>query len=179
MGVWNFFSRLVGGSAAEALSAGLPAPAFALKGIDGKSYDLTEALQQGPVLLAFFKENCPTCQFTFPFLERIQQAVKDNNSLQVWGISQSDATDTRAFAEDLGLTFPLLLDEDDYPVSNQYSLTNVPTLFLVGPDGTIRVSSIGFNRQEIEAIAKEFSRVKGEPLSVFQPHDIVPDYKPG
>ena len=169
----------------EALSPGTPAPSFTLSDVQGKSYSLPEALKQGPVLLAFYKSSCPVCQFTFPFLERIHQAIKDASHLQIWGISQDDARDTRDFAREYGCTFPMLLEEEGYPVSNQYGLTNVPTLFLVKPaaatkpEGTIQVGSVGFDRKDIETMAAEFSRLVGRPIAVFQPADSVPDYKPG
>lgn len=163
----------------EALAAGTRAPEFSLKDPEGKSYTLAEALKQGPVLLAFFKSSCPVCQFTFPFLERLHQAVRGKNNLSLWGVSQDDADETRDFARQYGLTFPMLLDEKGYPVSNHYGLTNVPTLFLVKPDGGIQVSSVGFSRQDIEAAAGEFGRRTGQTITVFQPDDQVPDYKPG
>ena len=163
----------------EALAAGTPAPAWTLKDRNGKSYVLAEALKQGPVLLAFFKVSCPVCQFTFPFIERIHQAVKDKNRLHIWGISQDDARDTRDFAQEYGCTFPLLLDESDYAVSNQYGLTNVPTIFWVNPDGVIQVSSVGFDRKDIETIASECGKLTGQPIAVFQPGDNVPNHTPG
>ena len=163
----------------EALAAGVQAPAFALKDGDGKSHTLAEALKQGPVLLAFFKVSCPVCQMTFPFLERIHQGVKGKTNVRVWGISQDDAGDTRAYAREYGCTFPLLLDDSGYPVSNAYGLTNVPTLFLVKPDGTIQLTSVGFDRKDIEAAAAEFGKLTGQSLRVFQPSDQVPDFKPG
>jgi peroxiredoxin len=179
MGIVKFISRLFGGPALEALPVGSPAPTFALKDAAGKSYALADALKKGPVLVAFFKESCPTCQYTFPFLERIHQALAGSNSVQLWGISQSDAADTRAFAREQRVTFPLLLDEEGYPVSNQYGLSFVPTLFLVGPDGGIKLSSVGFSRKDIETVAAEFSQRSGKPVTVFRPGEVVPDYKPG
>jgi peroxiredoxin len=163
----------------QAQEAGTVAPPFTMNDIDGKSYSLPEALKQGPVLLAFFKVSCPTSQFTFPFLERLHQAVKGSSAVRLWGVSQNDARDTRAFAQEYGLSFPLLLDEDGYPVSNGYGLTNVPTLFLIQPDGTIRVSSVGFNRKDIEEAAAEFGKFTGQPIQVFLPGESVPDSKPG
>ena len=53
------------------IPAGASAPPFELPGIDGGRYSLQEALREGPVLAAFFKISCPTSQFTFPFLQRI------------------------------------------------------------------------------------------------------------
>ena len=147
--------------------------------MEGKSYSLNDALKQGPVLLAFFKVTCPTCQFTLPFLERLYQTIKASSAVRLWGISQNDARDTREFAREYGLNFPLLLDEEGYPVSNNYGLTNVPTLFLIKPDGGIQLSSIGFARGDIEDVAKEFSRVTGHNIQVFLPGESIPDFKPG
>jgi peroxiredoxin len=179
----------------EALAGGTPAPPFALAGADGKSYSLAEGLKQGPVLLAFFKVSCPVCQFTFPFLERIHKAVAAKGNVQLWGVSQDDAADTRDYARQYGCTFPMLLDDSRYTVSNAYGLTNVPTLFLVQPaaagssradspragqpDGTIQLTSVGFDRRDIEKVAAEFARLTGQRVSVFSPADNVPDYKPG
>ena len=177
--VMSFISKLFGGSSTQALDAGAVAPPFLLKDVDGKSYSLPEALQQGPVLLAFFKVSCPTSQFTLPFLERLHQAIKGSRAVRLWGISQNDARDTRAFAQEYGLTFPMLLDEDGYAVSNGYGLTNVPTLFLVEPDGAIRLSCIGFSRSDIENAAAAFGKLTGQTIQVFLPGESIPDYKPG
>ncbi len=37
----------------------------------GREHTLTSLLAEGPVLLAFFKVSCPTCQLTLPYLQRI------------------------------------------------------------------------------------------------------------
>jgi peroxiredoxin len=179
MSLLRFISRLFGGPQMEAVSAGSRAPAFTLRDFEGKSHSLEQVLKKGPVLLAFFKGSCPTCQFTFPFLVRLHQGIEDGNHVQVWGISQNGAGDTRAFARELGIRFPLLLDEDGYAVSNAYGITNVPTLFLVAPDGSVRLSGMGFSRRDIETVAAAFSRQQTQPINVFQPGEVIPDYKPG
>lgn len=163
----------------QALEAGAPAPNFVLQDAEGKTYSLADALQHGPVLLAFFKDSCPTCQFTVPFLERIHQGVNSNDKVHVWGISQDNARATRDFAREYGCSFPVLLDADGYPVSNQYGLTRVPTLFLVEAGGKIQLSAVGFERKALEKVAADFGQRVGRRLTVFQPTEAVPDYKPG
>lgn len=177
--VMSFITKLFRGSSMQALDAGAVAPPFALKDIDGKGHSLPEALKQGPVLLAFFKVTCPTSQYTLPFLERLHQAIKSSSAVRLWGVSQNDARQTRTFAQEYGLTFPILLDEDGYPVSNGYGLTNVPTLFLVEPNGTMRVASVGFVRRDIEDVAAEFGKRTGQTIQVFQPGERIPDSKSG
>ena len=57
-----------------ALTVGTKAPEFTLKAIDGKEFSLSGELGHGPIVLAFFKVSCPTCQYAFPFLERLHKA---------------------------------------------------------------------------------------------------------
>src|ERR1700730_9186471 len=120
--------NLFGGRQMGALPAGEIAPAFSLKNVDGRQVSLAEALKKGPVLAAFFKVNCPTCQFTFPFLERLHETYGDSK-FTVWGISQNDTADTREFCREFGIKFPALLDRHGYPASNDYGITHVPILF--------------------------------------------------
>ncbi len=161
------------------LEAGATAPQFSLRDLDGKPHSLSDALQKGPVLLAFFKISCPVCQFTFPFIERIFERYGGGKSA-IWAISQDDVPDTRDFCKEFEITFPALPDGDDYPVSNLYGITNVPSLFLIEPDGTIGISVTGFSKKDLDAIAKNLAEVGSLPPSpLFAPSEIVPDYKPG
>jgi peroxiredoxin len=56
------------------IHAGDAAPEFSLPDTQGKKHSLKDLLKKGPVIAAFFKMSCPTCQFTFPFLQRIHDA---------------------------------------------------------------------------------------------------------
>ena len=56
-----------------ALQAGVRAPEFSLPTVDGKHLSLAEALEKGPVVLAFFKVSCPVCQYAFPFYQRMYE----------------------------------------------------------------------------------------------------------
>ena len=155
------------------------APDFSLQSLDNRDFSLQDLLQRGPVVAAFFKVSCPVCQFTFPFLERIHQRY-GSGEVSVVGISQDDARDTRKFASDYGVTFPILIDDDGYPVSNAYGLTNVPTVFLIDTDGTVQVSSMGFDKKDLETIAKALAeRQKIALTPLFRPDEVVPANKPG
>jgi peroxiredoxin len=155
------------------------APDFSLKGLEGKEYSLGKLLKGGPVLAAFFKISCPVCQFTFPFLERIFQRYC-GDGVTLLGVSQDDARPTKEFAQKYGVSFPLVIDEKNYPVSNAYGLTNVPTIFLVEPDGTVKVSCTGFVKADLETIANELAgRRKIIPAALFKPDEKVPAFQPG
>lgn len=159
--------------------AGKTAPDFTLTDLQGKQRSLGAALQKGPVLLAFFKVSCPVCQYALPFVERIHQAY-GREKVTVLGISQDDARDTLDFCNEYGLTFPTVMDEDGYPVSNLYGLTHVPTVVLVQPGGRVKIGGHGFSKRDLETVARELAAAAGKPVApVFHPDEAVPDYKPG
>ena len=159
--------------------AGSMAAGFSLKSIDNKDYSLNALLERGPVVAAFFKVSCPVCQFTFPFLERLYKRY-GGDGVTFLGISQDDARATQNFAKEYGMTFPLLLDDNGYPVSNAYGLTNVPTIFLIDTDGTVKVSSVGFDRKDLETIAANLAERKKISLApLFRSDEVVPANKPG
>src|ERR1700732_3494734 len=119
------------------INPGNTAPGFSLKGLDGNEYSLHSLMQKGPVVAAFFKISCPVCQFTFPFLERLYKRY-GGDAVTFLGISQDDAKSTNKFAKEYGITFPVLIDDENgYAVSNAYGLTNVPTIFLIDTGGSV------------------------------------------
>jgi peroxiredoxin len=157
-----------------ALASGTKAPQFELKTLDGKQFSLGDSLARGPVVLAFFKVSCPTCQYAFPFFERLRQAY-GQNGVPLVGVSQNDAKETAAFAKQFGITFPILLDDaHSYPVSNAYGLTNVPTLFWIAPDGEIELSSVGWVKADFEQINRKMAEAgKTAPAAVFKASEDV------
>jgi len=161
------------------IKVGKSAPSFGLTAIDGKSYSLQEALKNGPVLTAFFKVTCPTCQYTLPFLERLHQQLRAKG-VQIWGVAQDGVKDSQRFARDYALTFPILIDDKPYRVSREYGLAYVPTLFLIEPDGAIAIESEGFAKRDLLAIQKSLAEALAAPLGeLFSPRESVPEYKPG
>lgn len=173
-------ARLIGTEAALTnIEPGNIAPRFSLKGLDAKACTLESLLERGPVVVAFFKISCPVCQFTFPFLQRIADRFA-GGSASVIGISQDDARSTKEFNQEYGIRFPVLLDDAGYPASNAYGLTNVPTVFLIAPDGTVKINCMGFDKAALEKIAAQLAqheKISAGPL--FRPDEVIPAYKPG
>lgn len=146
------------------LAVGDQAPAFRLG-----SFELEK--RDAPVLLAFFKITCPTCQLAFPYLQRLSE----RGGPAIVGISQDGPDGTREFVETFGVRFETVGDPaaDGYAVSNAYRISHVPSLFLVEPDGRIGWTSEGFRRADLEALAARWG------VTLFEPADRVPVFKPG
>jgi peroxiredoxin len=177
----TWLNRLFGGPKdMAALPAGTKAPEINLSALGGGKFSLQDALKQGPVLAAFYKVSCPVCQYTFPFLERLHKA-HGNKKITIVGISQDNQRDTAAFMKEYGVTFRNLLDDPNgYAVSNAYGLTNVPTLFLIGQDGEIEITSVGWVKQEVEDINGKLAAVQQTLLPpIIQPGDDVRDFRAG
>jgi peroxiredoxin len=176
----KWFRSIFGGNDMAALTAGTPAPDFKLQTMDEKQFSLRDALMRGPVVAAFFKISCPVCQYAFPFLERIYKAHGGKN-VTIVGVSQNEKKDTVAFVKEYGLTFPMLLDDTkSYPTSNAYGLTNVPSIFWIAQDGEIEISSVGWDRKEIEEINQKAAKSNGDgPNPVFRADEQVPDFRAG
>ncbi len=173
------FLALFGGENMAALTAATAAPDFTLTTADGKRFSLKEELTKGPVVLAFFKISCPVCQYALPFLQRIYRSYAAKGPTIV-GISQDKQRDTIAFLKEFGISFPVLLDDTNtFAVSNAYGLTNVPTIFWVGQDGRIEISSVGWSRKDVEAIHRRMAESHGAPVPLFKSGEDVADFRAG
>ncbi len=162
------------------LAVGAQAPEFTLPAADGKDFLFKDALAQGPVALAFFKVSCPVCQYAFPLYERLFRVYK-NQGVTLVGVSQNTKKDTDSFNNKLGITFPVLLDDTKtYAVSNSYGLTNVPSLFWIAKDGTIKVSSVGWNKKDFEAVSQKMADAgKMPPTLILRPEEKISDFRFG
>jgi peroxiredoxin len=153
------------------LATGARAPEFRLPRLDGGETQLAEIVANGPALLAFFKTSCPVCQFTLPFLARLDSS----QALPVYGISQNNEEETREFVREFGVTFPVLLDTEDsgFAASNAFGISTVPTLFLVQRDGTLARVVEGWSRRDIDWLGLQAG------TSVFRQDEHVPEWKAG
>jgi peroxiredoxin len=163
-----------------ALASGVHAPDIELSFADSSKFSLREALKKGPVVAAFFKVSCPVCQMAFPYVERLYQAYGKSGNLTLVGVSQDDARDTKEFNREFGITFPALIDGRDYPVSNAYGLTNVPTVFLISPEGEIERSIVSWSKPDMEELNRKLAEMSGmKPAELFHEGERVAEFKPG
>jgi peroxiredoxin len=131
-------------------------------------WSLAEARKKGPVLLAFFKISCPTCQLTFPFLQRLAGA------LQIAPVSQDDSIGTEQFRRRFGISMPAILDPGPaYKASNLYGIRSVPSLFLIEPDGVISMCISGFSKEHLAHLGERFQ------APIFLPGEEIPTLRPG
>jgi len=116
------------------LDAGDSAPDFDLDGTDGRAagaYRLSAAARQAPVLVAFYTADFePRCR---SYLEALRDTdwASLTDAIAVFGVAPEPLDDHRAFAADLDLPFPLLVDHAG--VDAQFGVQR--------PDGSTRRSA--------------------------------------
>lgn len=157
-----------------ALEPGAPFPPLALRDGRGKPIDAPAS----ETLYAIFKTTCPTCELTWPFLERIRKASA--SGLRILAVSQDDPGTTAQFNRRLGIGLETAFDLDPWTASDDLGVTNVPTLFRVSAKGVVEETIVGFDRARMEGLSKRAAALAGEPARpLFRADEHVPAIKPG
>jgi len=109
------------------------APDFTFKALDGEAVPL-HRYRGRPVLMNVWATYCPFCEHEMPMLDSLNGA---NDELLVLGLNVGEAQRTvRAFAERVGVAYPLVIDRTG-EVAEAYQVTNLPTTFLIDAEGVI------------------------------------------
>ena len=100
--------------------------------------------------------------------------------MRTLAVSQDDRDETAAFNRRLGVQLETLFDPPPWKASEALGLTNVPTIFLVGANGRIRETVVGFIRPRLEALARRAAKLSGRPgARLFRIGDHIPLIVPG
>ena len=135
-------------------SKGDVAPDFSLPALDGGAQNLRDYRGQ-VVILNFWASWCAPCRAEMPDLQVAYTELRDKG-LVVVGINQSERGEkVRSFVQEFGLTFPILLDEDQ-TVGHKYGVRGLPTTFIIDGGGVIREVIVGpLTRSAVHRQVKE------------------------
>ena len=155
------------------------APQFTLQNENGIAFSLTEIVSQtSPLLLIFYKFNCPTCQFAFQYLPEIANALGNGHFV---AIAQDNALDIKAFKSKYAVGFEILSDPYPYEVSiGKYGIDFVPTCLVIEKDKSVSEVAVAFDKKFTESFSNRLASLKKiSSFSAFKPTDQVPLLKPG
>lgn len=142
-GIPGLASRAPAAAAGEATAPleGAPAPDFTLTTADGRTMGTGDFLGR-PLLINFWATWCEPCRLEMPAIQaRYERYAADG--LQVLAVDFDEpAGDVAAFGQELGLTFPLLLDPSG-SVQRLYQVRGYPSSFFIDRQGVIRAVQIG------------------------------------
>ena len=141
----------------SSLAVGSSAPDFELPALSGEVIRLDQ-FRGGPVLLSLGATWCPDCRAEAPVLEEFHRAHPELTILMV--DSKESREVVQQFADEFGITHPILLDEDG-AVMNLYQVFAIPTVLFIDAEGVIRA-------KVIEGVTPELL-VEKLPLIDFNP----------
>ncbi len=124
-------------------SVGKPenAPTVAYTLLNGQTSS-TDRLRGKVVLVNFWATWCVPCRAEMPEIESTYQAHRERG-FRVLAINvQEDRAEVQAFFDELGLSFPALLDRDA-SVARLYLARALPSSFLVDRQGVVRYVRVG------------------------------------
>jgi peroxiredoxin len=147
---------LVGGCT---VSRGDRAPDWRLTGIDNKEHALADYHGQ-VVLLDFWATWCAPCLAVSPHMQKLHEHYKDRG-LAVIGIHYNDQGDPAAYADKHGYTYPSMTDGNT--AARAYGVSRIPTLILVGRDGTVVHRQTGFHPDDVEVLVGLIEKELAEP----------------
>ena len=140
-------------------SVGSLAPGFTLTTLDGETISLAE-LRGKNVLINYWATWCPPCLNELTALENVQKQYEGQDFVVITinGIEQDNLGDVQATVEEYGITYPVLLDENE-SFWDDYRILFLPTSVYINEQGIIRFIKFG---EQSEA---EFSTMVDQLLS--------------
>jgi peroxiredoxin len=141
-------------------SGSLPAdaaPDFELPSLDGGSVRLHDHLGKDVVLLDFWATFCQPCLVAMPELERLHDKYASQGFL-VLGISIDEAAAqgrVRGEVAKLGVSFPILLDQETRVVAMYNPRATAPYSVLIGREGRVVGRREGYLRGDERKLEQE------------------------
>ena len=123
--------------------AGVTAPAWSLKDVDGKTVSSSD-FKGKVVVLDFWATWCPPCKAEIPGFVALQKAYGEQG-LVVVGVSldEEGAQVLKPFIKQHGINYPVVLG--DAKTAQAFGgVRSIPTTFIIGRDGRIAGQHVGF-----------------------------------
>lgn len=126
---------------------GTAPPRFDGETLDGRRFSLG-ALRGKVVVVNFWASWCAECRPEMPVLERLHREFAAQG-LAIVGVNAQEAKpEVARYAQDLGLTFPIVLDPDR-AIGADYGVFALPATFVIARDG--RAVAFGTGAREWES----------------------------
>ncbi|YAR63405.1 TlpA family protein disulfide reductase [Bacillus cytotoxicus] len=139
--------------AQNGIEVGKVAPHFELAKLDGTKVKLSD-LKGKKVIVNFWATWCGPCQQEMPDMEAFYKKHKEDIEILAVNYTVSERANgtekVRQFAEEKGVTFPILLDTD-ISVTTRYKVITIPTSYFINTKGIIQDKFIGpMTQKEME-----------------------------
>jgi peroxiredoxin len=143
-------SSVPGGSAARP-------PDFELPRLDGGTERLSTHFGKDVVLVDFWATFCKPCLRAMPELDALYRARKPQGFV-VLGVSidgPGSSADVQAAVARLGVSFPILLDQESRAVALYNPRASAPFSVLIGRDGAVLAQREGYTTGSHDALERD------------------------
>ncbi len=138
----------------ELLAVGQPAPDWSLLDQEGRPHRLVD-YRGKLVVLDFWATWCGPCVQGMPALERLHAKYR-GRGVEIVGINAWEESNAAAYMREKGYTYQLLLKGER--VAEAYHATLLPTVYVVGADGSIVYRGIGTDSQTLASVIEAYLR---------------------
>ena len=125
----------------EVLEQGTEAPDFEVDLLDGEKLRLSELKGKG-VVLNFWASWCGPCRWEMPAFEKAWQEHQHQNIAFVGIAIQDFEKESRRFAEEVGVSYPLGYDGTG-EIGDAYEVRNLPTTYFIDANGRVVRGLVG------------------------------------
>lgn len=135
-----------GGAVESKQSGGAKPPDFELDALDGDTFRLSNHLGKDVVLIDFWATFCDPCLAAMPHLDELYEKYKDHGFV-VLGVSidgPESIAQVKGEVAKLGVSFPILLDQETRVVALYNPRTSAPYSVLIGRDGRVIAKKEGY-----------------------------------
>ena len=123
-----------------------PAPAFTVKGLDGKPIDSAQ-LKGKTYVVNFFNRWCLPCQEEAPAIQAFYEEHKNDADFAMVGIiTDDDASTVRGYMSSHRLSWPAAVDPGG-EASLGFGTTGQPETYVIAPDGIAVCGALGASSQ--------------------------------
>jgi peroxiredoxin len=143
---------------------GAPAPDFTAENyVTGARVRLSA--QHGKIaVVTFWATWCAPCRAELPNLEKLQRYL-GKEKIAVLAINFKDTPETirrlRSNAKKAGWNINMLLDPDGR-IAHLYDVKAIPRMYLIGKDGKIRATHVGFGDGSLEEMVDDLNAALGD-----------------
>lgn len=135
------------------------APSFELLGLDGQVH-ASDEYEGKALVINFWGTWCEPCVKEMPALQAQADKWKDKG-VQFIGINAGeDRMTVENFVQQLGITFPIMLDRDKTSIRD-YGISPMPTTFFVSNTG--KISTIHIGQLDLNTLDAKISQLANQP----------------
>ena len=134
-------------------SRGEQAPDFTLTTLDGSREISLSELAGKVVYIDFWASWCGPCRKALPEVQALWDEYRGEN-FQMIGVNLDRKIEAGLkYVQSKNVTFPSVFDEGG-SVSTEYGVRSIPSMIIIGPDGKVAYSEVGFNPKKLPDIKK-------------------------